>query len=451
MVRMSPRLSAPSRPASDRFAAGAATAAVILLVVSSSLAFKYWPSDYADSPDVPLYSLYADRVADGKVPYRDFRLEYPPGALPLFVVPLAMPGARDARWAPPLNLAAHRYYRNFAALATALMAAIICLTAWSLVRLERSRRDVLTGLSVLGLSAIALGGVVYTRYDVWPAALVAAALATLLAGHTKLAALALGVGISAKLYPIVLLPLLVAFVWRRYGRRRALLALAIAAAAALAIFLPFAAIAPGAVESALRGQLERGLQVESLGSAAVLALDHIGLVSGVTVHAQAGTGTATGVDVVGSGTGTALAVLSVLRATVLLAIWISFIRGAATDDRLVRYAAAAVTASVALSPVLSPQFLVWLLPVVPLVGGRRGLAALAFLACGIVLTHVWYPYTYFGFVENLATGDVLLLLARDLTLVAVLVALVAPCARRGHVETKTVARFTRDHAEVAQA
>jgi hypothetical protein len=37
--------------------------------------------------DTPLYQSYGDRIEDGDVPYRDFRVEYPPGALPAFVVP----------------------------------------------------------------------------------------------------------------------------------------------------------------------------------------------------------------------------------------------------------------------------------------------------------------------------------------------------------------------------
>ncbi len=37
--------------------------------------------------DTPVYRRYGDAVLAGQVPYRDFSLEYPPGALPAFVLP----------------------------------------------------------------------------------------------------------------------------------------------------------------------------------------------------------------------------------------------------------------------------------------------------------------------------------------------------------------------------
>ena len=37
--------------------------------------------------DTPFYQNYGDAISNGKVPYRDFGLEYPPGALPVFAVP----------------------------------------------------------------------------------------------------------------------------------------------------------------------------------------------------------------------------------------------------------------------------------------------------------------------------------------------------------------------------
>src|SRR5262245_12298850 len=50
--------------------------------------------------DTPVYAQYAHAVVEGEVPYRDFRLEYPPGALPVFVLPGLIDDVRPAydRW-----------------------------------------------------------------------------------------------------------------------------------------------------------------------------------------------------------------------------------------------------------------------------------------------------------------------------------------------------------------
>src|SRR5215468_6401111 len=88
MSREPERLTATQQAATSRFVTIAGTVAVLILVISSAATYRYWPSDYAYANDMSLYSLYGHRIADGQAPYRDFRLEYPPGALPLFVVPL---------------------------------------------------------------------------------------------------------------------------------------------------------------------------------------------------------------------------------------------------------------------------------------------------------------------------------------------------------------------------
>ncbi len=62
---------------------------------------------------------------------------------------------------------------------------------------------------------------------------------------------------------------------------------------------------------------------------------------------------------------------SVLQAAALVATWILFARGPASPSRLLLASAAALVAFVSLGKVLSPQFLIWLIPVIPLVRAPR--------------------------------------------------------------------------------
>ena len=112
------------------------------------------------------------------------------------------------------------------------------------------------------------------------------------------------------------------------------------------------------------------------------------------------------------------------RLQLLIGLWASFGRGPVDRDRFVRFAAATVCAFVALGKVLSPQYLIWLVPLVPLVRGRRGFAACALLATAFVLTQIWFSFRYWGYptlhFDALASWAVL---ARDLVLAALLAVL----------------------------
>jgi hypothetical protein len=113
--------------------------------------------------------------------------------------------------------------------------------------------------------------------------------------------------------------------------------------------------------------------------------------------------------------------LSVAQVAALVWIWTRFARGEATPERLAHYAAASLVAFVALGKVLSPQFLAWLIPVVPL---ARRMWATFLLTLALVLTQLWFPYRYWDLAREFDPLASWLVLARDLALVALLVVLV---------------------------
>ena len=109
--------------------------------------------------------------------------------------------------------------------------------------------------------------------------------------------------------------------------------------------------------------------------------------------------------------------MSVLQIIALLAVWSFYARGPATRDRLLTAGAAAVCAFIVFGRVLSPQYLIWLAPLVVVVPGRRGAAAMAMLACAMCMTQIWYPL-HFTALKNFQPLESWAVIGRDLVLLA---------------------------------
>jgi hypothetical protein len=223
---------------------------------------------------------------------------------------------------------------------------------------------------------------------------VVAALAALAWRRDRLGFGLLGGAVAVKLFPVVLVPLALSLVWRRRGRREALLCLGVFGAVVAVAFLPFLVLAPDGVAYSFGRQLGLDLEMRSGDGSQNLA----GTLPALLAFA-----------------------LSLAQLGVLTWIWL---RRPLTTEAFVRWSAAALVAFVALGKVLSPQFLIWLAPLVPLVAGRRGVQAAALLALALVLTQLWFPYRYWDLALEFDGAASALVLARDLVLVALLVVLV---------------------------
>jgi len=379
-------------------------AAAAALFLGSWVALHYGFYTREAIKDTAVYELYGEAMAAGDVPYRDFRPEYPPGALPVFAVPALVSDDPD------------EYERAFGWLMAACGVALVLLTAAALAALDAGLARFGAVLAFAALWPLALGPVVLTRYDLWPAALTAGAMAAFLAGRDRLGSGVLGAAVAAKIFPVVLAPLLAAWVWRRRGRRAALGCGAIFLAVVAAAFLPFAVLGPGGLGESLGHQLSRPLQIESLGAAVLVALHHV---AGLGVEMAPGHGSQNIAGSLGDAVGAATTAVQV---AVLCALWLVFARGELSRERLVRFSALALVAFVALGKVLSPQFLIWLVPVVPLVG----LPAAAVLAAALLLTQSWFPYSYWDYARHFDGTVTALVLARDLVLVGLLLVLSRP-------------------------
>jgi hypothetical protein len=410
---MSTRLESWSRPADPWRAVVVATFAMAILV-AGWVGMHHGFYRHSQIADTPIYQRYGDAIARGQVPYRDFRLEYPPAALPAFALPSLL---RSPKGDLP------RYEDWFEA--EMLLCGGLALTFMLSILLDLGAGPARLA-AALGFAAVApllLGSVVLSRFDLWVAALVTGALAALVSGRNRLGSGVLGLAFAAKLFPAVLLPLALAWVWRRNGRREAAICLAIFAAVVVACFLPFVLVAPHGVWESVTRQTNRPLQIESLG-AGVLLVAHV--VAGLGITMRPGHGSQ---NLAGSLPDAIAAAQTVVQLAAVAAIWVWFARGAATRDRFVQASAAAVCAFVALGKVLSPQFLIWLIPLVPLLRSRRGMIAGGLLGLALVVTQVWFPFRYWRLALQFDTAASSLVLVRDLVLLGLLAVLVWPKER----------------------
>jgi uncharacterized membrane protein len=392
------------RPADPVLAAFAAGLASVLFLFSWALLHRgFYERDQVR--DTPVYERYGRAMDDGEVPYRDFGLEYPPGALPVFAVPALGDADFDT------------FTSRFEGLMAACGLAMVAFVAAALAALGASTRRLGAALAFVGLAPLALGSVVLSRFDLWPAALTAAAVAAFVSGRDRLGHGVLGAAVAVKLYPLVLLPVALASVWKREGRDEAARCAAIFSAVVAVIVVPFLVLSPGGLWDAVSRQASRPLQIESLGSAVLLAAHHA---LGLDITMKSGSGSQ---NLAGTLPDVLAVAHSLVQAALLVAIWVLFARGPVGPERFVLACAAALTAFVALGKVLSPQFLIWLVPLVPLVAGRRGLLATGLLAVAIVLTQLWFPFRYWDLALEFDQPSSWLVLVRDLVLVGLVVVL----------------------------
>jgi MFS family permease len=204
----------------------------------------------------------------------------------------------------------------------------------------------------------------------------------------------------------------------RDGRRTAVGA---AVALVLAMTLPAAlavAASPDGAWDAVRYHVERPVQIESSPAQVLRALDGVGLGHARSVNSyrsdgleHQASGAVTGVFV-----GLLLIVLALLAAAAA--------RAPADARRLVLATLASITAFAALGKVLSPQFLIWVVPLMALAVAWRMHALAATAAAAIALTLLEFPSRYFDLVDR-EPFPVAVVVVRD----ALLLALIGLAAR----------------------
>jgi hypothetical protein len=376
--------------------------AVVLLGLMPFV-FDHWfyPAHYLS--DLPNDYRYAHATVVGHAPYRSFFPEYPPLSLWL-IVP------------PALSLSGHvvdfpHYQVRFAAEMFVLAAACAALVALTARRLWHDALRAYFAVGVFAVFILAIGPLMEDRFDMGVALVSALVLLALVYGRPAVAAVLVGLGCAYKITPIVLFPLPVCLVgWSR----RLVVICALCLAATIVGFLPYLVTATAGIRHVLTYQTQRPLELESLLGLPVIAghlLTGAPLYIGVShrswslagPYSTAMTSLATPLTILALGV--VVALLWRGRTTLrnqprtlalgVLALYLAFLCG----DR-----------------VLSPQYLIWLIPAAVLVALDDPPLGLAVLVT-TTLTQLEFPTLWTGIIV-LRPVDLLCLCARNLCLAA---------------------------------
>jgi hypothetical protein len=358
-------------------------ASAVALIVVWLVSTNHGPFSGDVVNDLYVYSVDHRLLADGQVPFRDFDFEYPPLAL----LPIGLIGGSAVGM-------------SLAMLGCALVAQ---LAAWSLGGAR-------AGWALVLLPVLA-GALVRTHIDLLPAALTLVGLALVVRDRPAWGLAMLGLGTMAKLYPAAVAIVAVAWLLGRGDRRAARRGAVAFAAVVLALGVPFAVLG-GFPATMVRFHAERPVQIES-SAASVLEVLGGSYVTGHPIRPDRFK--SNGLD--GGAAGVVLALTTLASLAVLAALTLLAARRPRTDA-LILAAFGVVLALVALSKVLSPQYLCWLLPLAAVAWARGAHVPAVLTAAAALVTQLWFPSHYFDVVDQeawavtaVAVRNALLLLA----------------------------------------
>ncbi len=353
-----------------------------------------------------LYFDYASRVFNGSLPYRDFIFEYPPFSLLFFLLPRLAASSYEAFAA---------LYRVevfvFALAGLFLVYKIACRMGkapWKL-------------LAVYTGCFLAVGPIIAHQYDIFPAVMVLLSLYFFWRGRHKTSWVFLALGTLTKIFPVVIAPVFLIYYIRNRQYRLIRSGLVTFAAVCLVIALPFLIISPESTVNLINYHSHRGIQIESIYSGFLLVAGELGLYSVEMVFDFGSWNHAGPLADTLSGASTFLLIIFLL-----MAYWFIYHRmqpGKSQFTRLGAYSLLVISILLVASKVLSPQYIIWLFPLLPLLFHRWRYAIPAVFVLIGGLTYYIFPLNYLALLE-LDTGIVLVLFFRNILLVLLAVLLV---------------------------
>jgi hypothetical protein len=383
-----------------------ATAAALVCAVHLAVfipTIGYWSSVLTND-----FAPQAQAIKDGDLPYRDQDIEYPPLSVPVLIAPIYFDDSTQG------------FVDGFMWEMLAFDLGMVLLIG---LGLPGDTKRVLSALGIYSVGVVILSDVILDpslidtgplalqRFDLVPALFVLAAVLARDRGRSATWSGLLSLGVAIKAFPLFLYPALLR--GERNLRR-------VIVAGAIPLILCAAAVLLMGDEfgSAITYHTQRAPQIESL-AASPFEVAHVLGSSGISSAVGHG-----GFEIHASGANAARWISVVIGAAGYLWLAVAGWRSRASNLELV---AALLAVMVVFAPVLSPQFLLWILPISACAYGlgRQNLLLLG----AIVLTQIVLQ-NYDG-VDGLTGSFVWPLAARNVLLLGYLCVVAAPILREG--------------------
>ncbi|MFH1662754.1 MAG: glycosyltransferase 87 family protein [Chloroflexota bacterium] len=363
----------------------------------------------------------AQKMLDGNMPYRDFLIEYPPLALLSFLLP-ALPS-------PDLAV-----YSSLFALEIYLIDLVVLFILWKLA--SRLKLKVWYVLGAYTLCLVAVGTLVTGRFDMLPTALVMVALYAFINGKNKTAWAFLALGLATKLYPIIIAPLFALYLLRQRQYRQLVQGVVVFGVVVLALNLPWVFMNADGYWYSLEYHMLRGLHSESSYGSIIL----LGQAMGLT---QVSADMTYGSWNIISPLADAMAKYSFyITAAFLLSAYGLYARrlwqkpkdeggGVVLNNEAIKqlllFSMLVMLIMLLTSKVFSPQYLIWICPLLPLVLERWLYNPLLLFLVAAGISQYIYPHRYLDF-EYATYGPkygyqnlIVLLFIRNLLIMAITV------------------------------
>ncbi len=338
-----------------------------------------------------LYRSVAIRVSEGAIPYRDFPLEYPVGCLPQLLLPILAGQSIPA-------------YR-FAYIAEMLLinAVVLQVLAWQVGRRE-GEAAVPRRLAWYFLCFAFLCRMIVSRIDLVPALLALLAALEWFGKRPIVGGVLASLGGLVKIFPaLIAVPAgLRELLNARQSRLRG--SLAFVGCSLLGLLIWFLLGGAG-VTSSILYHAERGLEIESLYAGPLMIF---GRITGESMAVELGHGS---YELIYSRAPAAVAASRYVQVLVLVVGLIPFLASRRRSGA--QCACALIVGLILASPVFSPQFVIWVLPLMVVIGGSLGRRVRPLYALICVLTFFLYPVFYHRGLVPLRLPAILLLNVRN--------------------------------------